>query len=66
MPGRASAPCGHSSRRYARALAAAVVAIAALVTAANAVPAHAAPAHPSSADGTSGARPDDCLHTERG
>lgn len=42
MPERTtSAPYGHPSRRYARALAAAVLAAATLITAANAIPANA-------------------------
>ncbi|MFI6034104.1 hypothetical protein ACIBBD_08040 [Streptomyces sp. NPDC051315] len=49
MPGRTTAPHGRSSSRYARALAAAVVATAALVTAANAVPAHATDPRPTPA-----------------
>ncbi|MFJ4691004.1 hypothetical protein [Streptomyces sp. NPDC088766] len=39
MQERTSAPYGRPSWRYARAVAAAVIAVAALVTAANAVPA---------------------------
>ncbi|MGV9557096.1 hypothetical protein [Streptomyces sp. NPDC003401] len=41
MQERTSAPHGRPSWRYARALAAALIAVAALVTAANAVPAPA-------------------------
>ncbi|KUN10449.1 hypothetical protein AQI95_01640 [Streptomyces yokosukanensis] len=48
MPGRTSAPFERPTTRYARAVAAAVVAAAALITAANAGPARAAEPHPTS------------------
>jgi hypothetical protein len=45
VPGRTSAPYGRPSWRYARAVAAAVIAAAALIAAANAVPARATDTH---------------------
>ncbi|KUM91598.1 hypothetical protein AQI88_36350 [Streptomyces cellostaticus] len=46
MLGRTSAPYGRPTTRYARGVAAAVVAVAALITAANAGPARAAEPRP--------------------